>query len=176
MKEKLIELAKKIKDEKLRSKTIELIKDPKLTNPFFSHHERESIENVRTPFSVNNVIVYRELVKHTTAVVEMCIQLADIIEKNYGITINRDYLIAGALLHDIMKVYEWKEGQRTDILIDHADLIALELYKRDFPEEVIHIVISHPGDSSSPPRTVEALILHYVDTLAALIESFWPQA
>jgi len=84
--------------------------------------------------------------------------------------VNKDALIAGALLHDIMKVYEFKEGKPTGILLDHSALGLAELYKRGFPEEVLHLVISHAAPSTNPPRTLEAVILHYVDTLLALIE------
>jgi len=175
MKEKLIELAEKIKDKKLREKTIQLLNEPELTNPSFAKHQKEDIENVRVPFSVGGVIVYREVVKHTIAVTELCMRIADVVEEIYGIKVNRDYLIAGALLHDIMKVFEWREGARSDILLDHTFLGAAELYKRDFPEEVIHLVASHLGESTTPPRTIEAVILHMADSLCALIESYWPQ-
>jgi 7,8-dihydroneopterin 2',3'-cyclic phosphate phosphodiesterase len=69
-----------------------------------------------------------------------------------------------------MKVYEFKDGKPSGILLDHSSLGLAELYKREFPEEVLHLVISHTGSSNNPPRTLEALILHYVDTLLALVE------
>jgi 7,8-dihydroneopterin 2',3'-cyclic phosphate phosphodiesterase len=48
-----------------------------------------------------------------------------------------------------------------------------ELYRREFPEQVIHIVASHFGESGpTPPRTIEALILHYVDNILSIIESY----
>ncbi len=168
--ERLIELAKEIKDEKLREKTIDILKDIKLTHPEFQKYEKESPENVRTPFVVNDVIVGRDLIVHTISVTEACIRIADVVEKNYGIKVKRDFLIAGALLHDIMKVYEFKNGEPTGILLDHSSLALAELYKKEFPEEVLHLVISHGAPSINPPRTLEALILHYADTLLALVE------
>ncbi len=168
--EKMIELAKKIKDEKLREKTIEMLKDIKLTHPSFSKYPREDPEKVRTPFIVNDVISIRELTNHTVAVTKACLELAKVIEESYGIKVNYDVLIAGSLLHDIMKVYEFKDGQPTGILLDHSALGLAELYKREFPEEVLHLVISHLAPSTNPPKTIEAVILHYADTLMALIE------
>jgi 7,8-dihydroneopterin 2',3'-cyclic phosphate phosphodiesterase len=168
--EKMIELARKIEDVELRKKTVEILKDIKLTHPAFQKYEREDPEKVRTPFAVNDVIVLRELVNHTIAVTEACIRIAELIEENYGIKVNKDVLIAGALLHDIMKVYEFKDGKPSGILLDHSSLGLAELYKREFPEEVLHLIISHTGSSNNPPRTLEALILHYVDTLLALVE------
>jgi 7,8-dihydroneopterin 2',3'-cyclic phosphate phosphodiesterase len=86
-----------------------------------------------------------------------------------------DYLIAGALLHDIMKIFEWKveggEPKHTGILLDHSTLAVAELYHRGFPEGVIHIVASHFGEAGpTPPRNFEALILHHVDSLASMVE------
>ena len=168
--EKLVELAKGIKDEKLRKKTVELLKDIKLTNPYFEKYQKEDVEKVRTPFTVNGVTVERDLLNHTIAVTNACLAMADVVEKNYGVKVKRDYLLAGALLHDIMKVFEWKDGKYTGVLLDHPTLGAVELYKRDFPEEVIHMVASHMGNLE--PRSIEALILHYVDTMLALIEFY----
>jgi len=168
--EKLVELAKKIKDKNLREKTVELIRDIKLTNPHFSKYQKEDVEKVKTPFTVNGITVQRDLLNHTLAVAKACISMAELIEKSYGVKINIDYLLAAALLHDIMKVFEWKDGKYTGILLDHSTLGAAELYKRDFPEEVIHIVASHMG--TSEPRSIEALILHYVDTMLALVEFY----
>jgi len=168
--EKLIELAEKIKDVKLKEKTIELLKDIKLTHPEFQKYERENPEDVKTPFAINDVIVIRDLINHTISVVEVCMKIVDVIEKNYGFKVNKDVLLAGSLLHDVMKVYEFKDGRPTGILLDHSSLGLAELYKRDFPEEVLHLIMSHAAPSTNPPKTLEALILHYVDTLFALVE------
>jgi 7,8-dihydroneopterin 2',3'-cyclic phosphate phosphodiesterase len=168
--EKMIELANTIQDEELKKKTIEILKDIKLTHPTLKNYEREDPEKVKTPFVVNDTIVIRELTNHTVSVTEACIKIAEVIEKNYGFKVNKDVLVAGALLHDIMKVYEFKDGRPTKILFDHSALGFGELYKRGFPEEVLHLVISHAAPSTNPPRTLEALILHYVDTLLALTE------
>ena len=169
MKEKLIELAKLIKDEKLRAKTIELLEKPVLSNPNFKKYEAEDIEKVRTPFTVGGVTVIRELVNHTIGVTEAAIKIAEVLKEVYGIEVNMDYLISGCLLHDIMKVYEWKDGVYSGILLEHPELGAAELYRRDFPEEIIHMVFSHLGNN---PKTIEAMILHYVDSLMSLVESY----
>ncbi|MEM5766363.1 MAG: HD domain-containing protein [Candidatus Aenigmatarchaeota archaeon] len=175
----LIEIAQKIKDEKLRKKVVEFLKDPALSHEEFKKYPKEEIENVRTPFTVagRGTVERADLLKHILSVTELCIKIAESLEKNYGIPINTDYLIAGALLHDIMKVFEWKienkEVRHTGILLDHSMLAVAELYYRGFPEDVIHIVASHFGESGpTPPRNFEALILHYADTLASMIEFY----
>jgi len=175
--QELIQFAEKIKDGELRKKVIEFLKDPSLSHKDFKKYPREKFEKVKTPFSVagQGVVERGELVRHTVVVTDLCIKTAEDLEKKYGIPINRDYLIAGALLHDVMKVFEWKlegeEAKHTGILLDHSMLAVAELYHRGFPEGVIHIIASHFGETGpTPPRNFEALILHHVDSLVSQIE------
>jgi putative nucleotidyltransferase with HDIG domain len=153
------------------------LKDPRLSHKDFRKYPREKIEKVRTPFSIagQGVAERGDLVRHTLVVANLCIQTAEEVEKEYGVPINKDSLIAGALLHDVMKIFEWKsegmETKHTGVLLDHTMLAVAELYHRGFPEEVIHIIASHFGEAGpTPPRNFEALILHYIDTLASLVE------
>lgn len=174
---KLIELAEKIKDVELRKKVAEIIKNPSLSNETFKKYTREKMENVRTPFSASGEtpVERRDLLKHTVAVTELCIKAAEILKNEYRIPVNEDYLIAGAILHDLMKVYEWKTGksgaEHTEIMLDHSFLGVAELYHRGFPEGVMHLVASHFGEHGpTSPRNFDALILHHVDTLVSLVE------
>jgi len=104
--------------------------------------------------------------------------------------VNRDLLIAGGILHDIGKIYELSsEGmiEYTDEgrLIGHI-VMGLELVNRkmslipDFPGhlamELRHILISHHGavEYGSPkrPKTLEALMVYFVDDLDAKVNAF----
>ena len=173
---KLIELAQKIKDKELREKVVEFIKNPSLSNKSFSKYPRMKIEEAGTIFSGSpGAIVERDILNHSVALADMCLKVADSIEKNYGIPLNRDHLIAAAVLHDIVHIYEYKKGKQglehTGILLDHSMLGVAELYHRGFPEEVIHIVASHFGETGpTPPRNFEALVFHHLDTLLAMTE------
>lgn len=175
--EKLLELSEKIQNKELKDKVVALLKEPKLSNPNFNKYPRENLEKVKTPFSVGDMgIVEREVVNHTITNTELCLKIADTFEDNYGVKVDRDVLIAGSLLHDIMKVYEWRideEGDAvpTGLTIDHVALAIAELYSRGFPEEIIHVVAVTQGERT-PPKSLEALILHYVDTLTSLTEFF----
>ncbi|OYT42069.1 MAG: dihydroneopterin 2',3'-cyclic phosphate phosphodiesterase [Candidatus Aenigmarchaeota archaeon ex4484_224] len=178
--EEVIKLANRIKDENLRKKVIEILKDPKLTSKDFRKYKPEDIKKARTGFIVSSpsgqIYVERDVLNHTIAVTKACIEMAKIIEEVYGLKLNLDVLIAGAILHDIGKLFEWKVGEKgvehTGVLIDHSILMGAELYKRDFPEEVIHLVVSHFGETGpTPPRTFEALVLHYVDHFLSIFEA-----
>lgn len=177
--QKLIELAQKIKDEELRKKIVEFIKDPRLTHKDFKKYPRMKIEEAKSIFTVSSssgaASVERDVLNHSVALADLCLKTAESIEKNYNIPINKDNLVAAAILHDLMKIFEYKKGKEglepTGILLDHSMLAVAEFYHRGFPEQVIHIVASHFGETGpTPPRNFEALIFHYCDTLLSLTE------
>lgn len=171
---RLIELANKIKDKKLRDKTIKILQDPKISNSEISY-PAEKFEEIPAWVGAHHNYKGGQL-EHTISVVNICMNLADHFEKSYETKINRDHVIAGALLHDIMKIFILKKkGKAWDLTgttLDHADFSACELYAREFPEEVVHIVAAHGGDSGAAyPRTLEALIVYYADVIDSAAES-----
>lgn len=173
--EELIKLAEEIKDDELKKKVIEILKDPRLTSKHFEKYEKEDIKKIRVPFSIGNLTVEREVYYHTIALTKMCIRTCEVMEEVFGLKLNKDYLIAASLLHDLMKCFEWKveegEVKHSGILLDHTMLGVAELYKRNFPEGVIHIIASHFGESGpTPPRNFEALIFHHLDNMLASVE------
>ncbi len=179
--EKLLKLAERIKDRELREKVIGILKDPKLSNKNFQKYTPEKIEKAASVFAVgssNLGPVERDVLNHTVALTEFCIEASRIFKDKYGLQLNEDYLIAGALLHDLMKAFEFKRDDKgelepTGIMLDHTMLGVAELYARGFPEEVIHIVASHFGEGGpTPPRSFEALVLHYLDSLVSLVEYY----
>ncbi|ACX72006.1 metal dependent phosphohydrolase [Methanocaldococcus vulcanius M7] len=166
--ERLIKLAEQIKDEKLRKKVIEFLKNPKATHPEVVD---TGISVEESPASINWHHRYKGgLIEHTLSVAKLALKMADVFEDVYGVKINRDYLLAGALLHDIMKPYNYVKNEdgsfdHYDMFnLDHLTLAVAELYKRDFPMEVIKIIASHHGDHSpTRPNSIEAYIVHYAD-------------
>ena len=110
------------------------------------------------------------LLHHTVSVARISLLLCDLIEGVYGGTVDRDTVLAGALIHDIMKCYVYKDDGRKfsssplGDRIDHLTLLIAEMYKQDFPLDVIHTVVAHHGDNSPlSPRTLEALIVYMAD-------------
>jgi len=174
---KLIEFAQKIKDKELREKVELLLKDPKLSHKDFKKYPRMEWKDGKTAFSMgpHGVPVERHILDHTATLAELCVKTAEIIEKHYSIPFNKDNLLAAALVHDVMHLYEYKKTsgklEHTGILLDHSMLGVAELYAREFPEQVIHIVASHFGENGpTPPRCFEALIFHHLDSLLATTE------
>jgi 7,8-dihydroneopterin 2',3'-cyclic phosphate phosphodiesterase len=179
--QKLIELAQKIKDEELRKKVIEFLKDMRLSNKDFKKYPRMPIEEAKTLFTVGGpqaaATVERDVLSHTLTLADLCLKVAETIEKNYGIPINKDNLLAAAILHDLPHLFEYKKGkegiEHTGIMLDHTMLGVAEFYHRNFPEAVIHIIAAHAGEQGTThPRNFEALIFHYCDTLLSLTEFY----
>lgn len=118
--------------------------------------------------------------------------LVDLVVGHYadqGAEINRDLLIAGAILHDIGKIYELSYGaafEYTDEgrLIGHIT-IGVELVDskarciEGFPHGLLvllkHMLLSHHGtyEFGSPkrPKTMEAVVLSYLDDLDAKVNA-----
>jgi len=108
--------------------------------------------------------------------------LADKMARHYS-GVNRDLLMAGAVLHDIGKVREFDyhthidysdEGRLVGHIVIGLEMIDEKLAGIDgFPEDMAtllkHMVISHHGaqefGSPEPPKTIEALLLHYIDEI-----------
>jgi len=122
------------------------------------------------------------LLEHSLSVAKVC----DRLHAHYaaqGARLDRDLLVAGALLHDIGKVRELTAG-RTFSYTDEGHLlghivIGLQVVSREAEQipglhsdqllHLLHLVASHQGrhEWASPkvPQTLEALILHYADDL-----------
>ncbi len=125
------------------------------------------------------------LLEHTLSVT----RLIDHVALHYG-EVDRDLLITGGILHDIGKIDEFSYRKMIDYtdegrLIGHI-VMGLEMVDKkideieDFPEdlalELRHILLSHHGvlEYGSPkrPKTVEALIVNYMDDLDAKVNAF----
>lgn len=134
------------------------------------------------PAAVRNHHAYRHgLLEHSLVVAECAASVA-----GRFANVDRDLVVAGALLHDIGKTQAYvSDGilpAMTDIGRLHGEIvIGHDLVHRlieelpDFPAELglrlLHIVISHHGmrEKGSPvvPMTREAIIVHYCDDMTA---------
>ncbi len=165
----LLSLAEKIKDKDLRKKTVQVLKKPGLSNKEFSYPADKLSEAFAGPESYHHG--YKGgLVEHTYNVTRLSMDMLKHL-KRYE-KVDRDVLIAGSLLHDLGKLFEFQrvkeELQYSGSLLEHDRLWAAELYSRGFPEEVVHVVLAHRGkNGASEPKSMEALIVHHADTLDA---------
>jgi 3'-5' exoribonuclease len=156
-----------------------------LLNAFFQEEETASLFK-RAPAAKGFHHIYLGgLLEHTLSVVRLLEKVAD----HYPV-LNKDMLITGGILHDIGKIYEFSFNN----IIDYSDEVRLighivmgvEMIDKkislidDFPGqlalELRHIILSHHGEfefgSPKRPKTLEALVVHYIDDLDAKFNAF----
>ena len=122
------------------------------------------------------------LLEHTLSLCWICRFLA----RTYT-EVDRDLLIAGAILHDIGKIEEYRYDTHIDYtsrgrLVGHIPLGAQLVSDfaagiDDFPAELLdqlqHLVLSHQAEYGSPvmPMTREAFLLHYADQIDSKMDA-----
>ena len=125
------------------------------------------------------------LIEHTVSVTQMC----DFMSSRYK-HVNRDILIASAMLHDIEKIRELSlfpeneytdEGQLIGHIVMGCELITEEAAKIEgFPEKtkllLKHCILAHHGElefgSPKMPNIIEAYLLHLCDNFDAKAKAF----
>ena len=125
------------------------------------------------------------LLEHTLSVT----QLLDLTANHYQ-QANRDLMITGGILHDIGKIYELSfkgsmnytdEGRLIGHIVMAVELVDAKIAEiAKFPKqlalELRHIILSHHGtlEFGSPkrPKTLEALIVNFIDDLDAKMNAF----
>ncbi|MFQ6076727.1 MAG: HDIG domain-containing metalloprotein [Candidatus Bathyarchaeia archaeon] len=165
----LKEIANMIGDPELRRKVMSIMRGPRVNIQV----EEEGLPVATSPAGITRHHSYtRGLVDHIVSTARVALSLCDVIEDVYHGKVNRDYVVAGVLLHDIMKPLTYREkdeggyqvthlGQR----LDHLTLIVAEGYRKRLPLGLLHILTSHHGEAASPigPRTLEALVVSLSD-------------
>lgn len=105
------------------------------------------------------------LIDHTKRITKLTLAIAN----NREESINKDYLIAGALLHDVGKLleYELKAGKIVKSAygekIRHPAAGAQIAEECKLPKEVVHIIAAHSHEGDTMNRTPEAIIVHHCD-------------
>ena len=153
---KLIPELEWIGDEKLREKVVDVWVEA------LKRGRWEKVDEVPFTLSFKNS---GTLIEHTRRVANLVKNVALARKEN----INMDYLIAGALLHDVGKALEYEKvgdevrvseyGKKVRHPISGANL-AREL---GLPEEVAHIIESHSHEGDKMKRSKESIIVHHCD-------------
>ncbi|RMG60585.1 MAG: HD domain-containing protein [Deltaproteobacteria bacterium] len=173
--EDLLSLVETLKDEKVKKFVRGVLTDEETREKFLTapggkrlHHD------------------YRGgLLEHTLSVARIC----DFLSSHYE-GVDRDMLLAGAILHDLGKTREILSGpsfEYTDegkllghITLGASLLTAFQEREGILPPkrftELLHIVISHHGEleygSPKRPKTLEAVIVHFVENLDSKVNAF----
>ncbi len=124
------------------------------------------------------------LLQHILSCAKLAVQLSPI----YGV--NTSYVVAGAILHDLCKIYELtsdfnveytEEGKLVGHLVKGGEILDRYTYKiKNFPYQMKlhlkHILLSHHGEyeygSPKIPQTSEAMLVHLIDLMDSKMHSF----
>lgn len=140
-----------------------ILKDPALGGRFF-------LEGAAMTHHDNKI---GGLVHHTT---KMLSYLCALLENTPALKKSADLLCMGIVLHDIGKVFEYKDlglgeywyanhrVRGLEFITTHREAI-LSAYSEEFYRQLQSIIIGHHGDYGDRPTTVAAAIVHYIDTL-----------
>ena len=175
MKADILALAASIADADFRRLTEAALADPQVADRFFLLPAAKRLHHAHL----------HGLLEHSLSVGRLAAWAA----AHYGGLLNAGLLVAGALLHDLGKVWEFSPPPRMDYttrgrLQGHAVLgarflRALSERLGGFPEEKMdlleHLLLSHHGEpefgASVRPQLLEALALHHLDNLDAKLEA-----
>jgi len=157
---------------------IELINDEQLKNKVIDCWVYAIEQSVLTPDDLNTIPFSLlidncnvSFMNHKRTAVQLSVKMAKIMKENFGdeIQINKDYLIAGAILIDVGKLLEYQivDGKLTTSkagkLVRHP-FSGLAIADRfGLPTEVQHIIGTHSKEGDIGKRTVESIIVHHAD-------------
>lgn len=171
----LTTLIEEVADENLRQLMFRIFSDP----------EVESLFKVAPAARSMHHAFRSGLLEHTVSVTTVAKMLA----RHYGV--DQDLVVAGALLHDLGKIWELELGPSIEYtddgrLLGHLPMEVLYVENKigeleRFPAEtrrlLLHILLSHHGEfeygSPRRPKTPEALLVHMVDNLDSKVAGMW---
>ncbi|BBE31029.1 HD family phosphohydrolase [Tepiditoga spiralis] len=175
LQKKLLSFINSINDKKIK----------KLLEDIFINDEKIKKDFFNSPAAMTVHHAYKGgLIAHTLKVTELALKISETYKN-----VNKDVLIAGALLHDIGKIYEYEvkpygiektsEGELfghinigSNLVMNKSKKIAG--LKKEYLDEIIHIILSHHGEIEygSPilPKTIESLIVHFADNIDSKIQ------
>jgi len=175
LEEGLAEVVKSIQNPHLRELLLSLFRDPEFRQRFRTTPGAKALHHA----------YIGGLLEHTAEVVEICQKVAEIFPQ-----LDRDLLLAAAIVHDIGKMDELNSTETFDYT-DEGNLLGhLILGERrvlqaadkveGFPEELkillSHLILSHHGipefGSPKAPMTAEGIALHHAEDLDAKVNMF----
>lgn len=164
--EKILPEVNEIKDEALRQKVIDIWKEA-------SDYRGWTDELLMAiPFTLLAENVKISFIDHVRAVCRMCMavdEVQEVLHKERRTPVNRDHLIAGALLADVGKLLEYEiidgESVKSSFgrYLRHPFSGVGLAFKHGVPEEVMHVIATHSKEGGGEKRSPESIIFHHAD-------------
>jgi putative nucleotidyltransferase with HDIG domain len=172
MRERLLELVPEfnlIEDDVLRDKTI------RTWEAAMERGGWSPDSLLRLPFTLLINPCPASYVEHIRAVTLTAYRAAQLFGEIYGdrVPINMDYLVSGALVHDIGKLLEYEDRAdgmtvQTDYgrLMRHPFSGAALAHEFGLPMEVQHMIAAHAGEGDKVKRSPEATLVNKADFMS----------
>jgi len=155
-----------IQEKQLRDNTVAVWKEA------MEYRNWTADELAKIPFTLLAENVKITFLEHVRVVCQMCVACDKVLTEAYGdrkTPVNPDHLVAGALLADVGKLYEYDKKDGKVVKSKHGQYLRHPFsgvglcFKYDIPEEVMHIVAVHSKEGDHFKRSPEAIILHHAD-------------
>ena len=154
-----------IKDKNLRQKTLAVWREALDIGGW----SLEDLSEMPYTLLVENVDI--TFPQHVSVVCRLCIAMEDVLQKAYGdrYGVDRDTLIAGALLADVGKLIEFRKesgeykwASMYQYLRHPFTGVGL-CFKHEIPARVMHVVATHSWEGDKFKRRPESIIFHHAD-------------
>ena len=158
-----------LEDETLKTKIRETYEDAFVTGGWDRLEQLEQL-----PFTTKLLETDITLPEHIRSVTIMCEQVYQTFMKCYksAYPLNHEYLIAGAILHDVGKIAEYGMDQQgrpyiteSGRLLRHCFSGAGLAMRHGIPLEIVHMIALHSTEGIGKYRSPEAVIVNRVDLL-----------
>ena len=164
---KLMEIARReIEDNAIRTAVLDILQNPHITfadvRPKISLKEAPAAPKAHHSYPGG-------LIDHTIGVTILAKHFTNAFSELYGYSVQRDYVVGAALLHDIFKYYQYEHDettggfrQREDWYLQHDFALIAELAHRHAPEYLIRVCAEAHGFNVL--ATPEGQIVHLADS------------
>jgi putative nucleotidyltransferase with HDIG domain len=169
-----------IQDAELRAKTLATWRLA------FTRSPLTPVDLEQMPFTLHVPNCTVSFLAHKRLVVHLALESAKKIESFMGtaMPLNRDILIAGAILADVGKLLEYErvDGELRQSLrgqyLRHPFTGVGLAQECGVPDAVCHIIATHAGEGNLVKRTPEAYVVHHADfmTYEPLVKGLVPTA
>jgi putative nucleotidyltransferase with HDIG domain len=131
----------------------------------------EGADLLKMPFTLLIKKIGVNIIDHTRAVTRAALQIGEVLNTEYKgkVKVDRDTLLAGAILHDVGKLFEYTRDNETFVKSREGELLrhpisgAAFAFKYGLPQEVVHIIAAHSKEGDGSRRTIEAVIVNHAD-------------
>ncbi|MFH1485582.1 MAG: HD domain-containing protein [Chloroflexota bacterium] len=157
---KVFPLVTKIKDAKLREGVIKA---------WYIAWKESSFKKLEdAPFGVD-AVPGDSLVKHTNGSATGAYAMGKQLQEEYGVKINLDYVIAGALLHDLDKIVMYEKKGNKVVHSAFGEKIVHGAYGGHIallvglPQDIVYIIMAHSPHVEAELNSPEGKLISYAE-------------